>query len=93
MRGDSGAKSKMGIWQEVQFGGDTEASVGPGRCEGPRGRPGRGVQDTEEPTCGAKERDWGRDEQETARGVGMRSIGRQPRIGMVKGWAFQTIRQ
>lgn len=83
----------MGIWQEMQFGGDTEANVGPGGCEGPRGHPGRGVQHTEEPTCGAKKRDWGIDEQETARGVDMRSMGRQRKTGMVKGWAFQTTRQ
>ena len=88
-----GPTLKMGIWQEMQFGGDTEASVGPGGCEGPRGHPGRGVQHTEEPTCGAKKRARGRDEQETARGVDMRSMGRQRKTGMVKGWAFQTTRQ
>lgn len=45
---------EMGIGEEMQFGGDITASVGPSGCEGPRGFPGGGVQDTAGPRFGAK---------------------------------------
>ena len=59
----------MGIWEEMQFGRATEAGVGPSGCEGPRGRPRRGVPDIVEPQV------WGKEER-----LGLRR--RKPPVGL-----------
>lgn len=73
----------MGIGEEMQFWGDTAASVGPSGCEGPRGLSGGGVQ------VWHKEAGAGKGRKQP---MGMvRSIGRsQPRTGMGKSPPPQT---